>query len=275
MVSRKTRIGFILTFTALFLFLAVSAAVFLGGSLRAKVFVCAAALLFFFLSLIYFQLKFYREGDAANIASSRKLPSTDLSALPRQLKSAHHRAIWESMEQSRSLMLHKEAEFNRVQNIREHRLLGLGQEEQILFIADRSQLDFWPVAPAILILLCTGAIPSGVFPASLSFACFIAGLLGLLLLNTARFRIRYYMTSFRILVRKKPPLTKTQWTTLSYSEISKLCRKKRFGRETLTILSGQKAISIQGLHGRKLQKVIEILHRKASLSQSSILEFYH
>jgi hypothetical protein len=274
MERQRFGIRLILISVGLSLLLAVSIAVFLSGNPQAKILVCVATLLILFISLIYFQLKFYREGDRKNIRNHRELPSMDLPSAPHYLKSPHHRAIWQNMEQSRALMRHKEKEAFQALTTKEKRRLRLPQEEIILFMADRSRFCCWPAPLLSLILLFVAAISSKESPVALSFVCLILGLFGLLLSTAATFGTRYYLTNLRILIRKKRPFGKTRWSTVNYAGIATIARQKKYVLQELTLGTDRETLVIRGLPKQKFRIAVDILRQKLSTSQSSSLEFY-
>jgi hypothetical protein len=228
----------------------------------AKIATCAVLLLTIFASLIYFQLRFYREGDEVHIRSLKHLPSTSYTAAYHLVKSPHHRAIWENLEQTRILMRYKEQEFLQARLVKEKQALGLPPDEEILFMTDRSRLYLWPSALLSVTLLFMASVPSGQLPASVSFACLISGLLGLLVLSTSKFGTRYYLTNFRILIRHKRPAQRADWNSLGYPRISELGRVREFFQEGLTIKSGEETIRMKGLSKQELQTVLDIMQQK-------------
>ncbi len=251
----------------IFLVLFVSA--FSAGNDTATI-ALIAALSVLFASLIYFQLRFYREGDSRHVRSHGNFTPADIALAPDHLKSPHHRAIWENMEQMRNLMRRKEREFLQAEMKNEKRAIGLPQEEEIVFMADRSRFYIWLAAPVSLAFLFISTSPSKGLSQAFSFTCLILGLLGLLLLTAARFPNRYYMTNFRILIREKWPLKKEQWSAVDYREISAISRKKKPISEHLTLKSGGTTIKIQGLSKQKLETMLGILRQNCSFSRRGI-----
>lgn len=248
------------------LFLVVSFAAFLTENDTIKIALSAAALSILFFSLIYFQLRFYREGDLKHVQREKKLASADISAAPAQLKSPHHRAIWENIDHTRKLMRHKEREFLQAQMKMEKRAIGLPEHEEIVFMADRSRFYIWPAALASMALLIIAASPSKELPSAFSFAFLVCGLLGLLALTAARFPNRYYLTNFRFLTRKKRPLGKEQWSSMNYPKISNISRRKNLASEQLTLKSDDGMIEVQGLSKHKLETMLGILRQNCPLA---------
>ncbi len=119
--------------------------------------------------------------------------------------------------------------------------LNLPKEEHILFMAERSWLFFWPVALGSLIFLVSSAtITSGAAPAVLSFGCLIIGLLGLLLMATMKGQERYYLTNFRVLVRRRSLLGGApRWSAMPYPSVRRCSLHYSFARGRL-ILEGER-----------------------------------
>jgi hypothetical protein len=223
-----------------------------------------SALLIGLLLLIYFQLRFYREGDLKHARSQGEPVSADISSAPGYLKSPHHRAIWKNMDQTRNLMRLKEKDYLQEQMKREKRAIGLPQEEEIVFMADRARYYIWPVALAAPASLLLSAFASEEPLSIYSFPCFVIGLLGLLVLAVSRFPDRIYLTNFRVLTRKKYPLQKEQWSAMNYRDISSISRRKKLASEQLTLKSSGSLMEIKGLTGHKLQTMLGVLHQNCT-----------
>lgn len=219
------------------------------------------ALVLLFSVLVILQLRFYREGDRKHVCSHENLPPADISSAPGYLRSPHHKAIWENMEQMRNLMRRKEREFLQAEMLNEKREIGLPQEEEIVFMTDRSRFYIWLAAPASLAFLLIAASPAQNFPQAFSFTFLILGLMGLLLLTAARYENRYYMTNFRVLIREKRPLRKEQWSAMDYREISAVSRTKKPLSEQLTLKSGGTTIQLRGLSKDKIGTMFGILRQ--------------
>ena len=259
------RIRLILMIMGTAILLSASVAAFLTGDEALRIVLSAAILSLLFFSLIYLQLKFYREGDNKHIHAHREPPPENISAAPRHLKSPHHRAIWRNLEQTRNLMRQKEKETIQAQLKKEKHAIGLPREEEILFMADPCRLYIRPAALLFLVLSFFAAGTPKILPSVFSFACLVLSLLGLLLLTAFRFSNRYYLTNFRILVRKKFPLKKEQWSALNYPGVSMITTKKKLGREELTLQSGQKILKIKGVSKQKLAAILGILHKMGAV----------
>lgn len=218
----------------------------------------AATWMLLFLLLAYAQLRFYREGDMKHPRNRSGLPKTDASRVPAGLKSPRQRAIWQNLEQTRRLMQHKEKEFRRAPSIEEKRPPALPQNEEILFSADRSRLYSWPGALGSLVFLLIAALPSCPFSPAISFAFLLLGLSGLLL-TAAQSQTRYYVTDYRILVKKKRPLSRARWSALHYHGDPCLSRKKSLGWDALTIESGKESIRVKGLRKQKLETMLDAI----------------
>jgi len=113
--------------------------------------------------------------------------------------------------------------------------------------------------------LLIAAAPAKETSHAFSFACLALGLLGLIVLTAARFPNRYYLTNYRILIRKKIPLKKENWSSMNYGEISSITRSKKLASEQLTLKSGDETIRIAGLSKRKLETMLGILHQNCAL----------
>jgi hypothetical protein len=245
------------------LLLAASIFLFSTESSRAKAICFSFILPALFMTLIYFQLRFYHEGDQSH-SHTITFPATQIIKAPSQLKSPYHKAIWENMELTRRLMQHKEEEYSRNSRIHEKRALGFNSEEEILFVSNRSFLFFWPVAVFAFIFLVVAAFPFKELPTAYSFGCFIAGLSGLLLLTAARSHTRYYLTNFRVLIKRQLPWSKPRWAALRYPSISMLSTIRRFACEELRLGSREKTLFLRGLAPHKLKTVLDILSENLS-----------
>jgi hypothetical protein len=259
--QRKKRMHWGALFGIAFL-LAASIFLFSMESSRAKAICFSLILLALFMTLIYFQLRFYHEGDRSHVRHTITFPATEIIKAPSQLKSPYHKAVWENMELTRRLMQHKEEEYSRNSRIHEEKALGFNSEEEILFVSNRSFLFFWPVAVFAFIFLVVAAFPFKELPTAYSFGCFIAGLSGLLLLTAAKSHTRYYLTNFRVLIKRQLPWSKPRWAALRYPSISMLSRKRRFACDELTLGSREKTLFLRGLAPHKLKTVLDILSKK-------------
>ena len=245
--------------------LVASVAAFLAGDHTIKVVLGAAAISILFFLLIYYQIRFYREGDIKHARRHRKLPQAESTTAPGYLKSPHHRAIWETMDQTRHLIRNKEREFLQARMMLEKQSIRLPQEEEIVFMADRSCSYLWPVALLSLTFLLMGATPFRHFASEFSFVYLIFGLMGLLVLSATNSPSRYYMTNFRVLIRKRCPWKKEQWSAMNYKKISSFSRIKKLASEQLTLKSKDGAIKITGLPKHKLETILGILHQNCAL----------
>jgi hypothetical protein len=261
MARKKVKARFILMIMAVGILLVAFIAGFLRGGNIVKMVLTAAALSILLFLLIYYQLRFYREGDIKQARNHRKFPPAESSIAPGYLKSPHHRAIWESLDQIRCLMRNKESEFLQARMKQEKRAIGLPQEEEIVFMADRSHFYVWPVALVSFGFLLIAVSPSKGFSSVFSFGCLVFGLLGLLALTAARHPNRYYMTNFRVLIRKKSPLKKEQWLAMNYRKICAFSRRKKLASEQLTLKSRDGTIEIGGLPKHKLETMLGILRQ--------------
>jgi hypothetical protein len=265
---KKPGLGPFWIFFALAILLAAMIPAFWAGHNFAGTIIFAALLAFLFFSLIFFQLKFYRDGDRKMSLNSMQLPSTEVTSSASHLKSPRHRAIWENMAKTRRLMKQKEKEFLQRQIKKETRALGLSREEHILFMADRSRLYFWPLVLISALSLFIAAAPSRALPASLSFAFLILSLSGLLALTAFRFPTRYYLTNFRILVRRTVPLGREHWSYMNYQSVSSVSGQQKLAWLEITLKSSKNTIYLRGLPKDKATTLFEILRQKLSCSSS-------
>jgi len=263
---KKPEFGLFWIFIALAILLAAIIPAFWAGHHIAKTIIFATVLAFLFSSLIFFQLKFYRDGDRKMSLNSRQLPSTEMTSSASYLRSPRHRAIWENMVQIRSMMKQKEKEFLQHQIKKETHALRLSQEEHILFMADRSQLYLWPLVLISGLFLFIAASPSKAMPASLAFAFLILSLLGLSALTVFRFPTRYYLTNFRILVRRTAPMGRVYWSCMNYQSISSVSGQQKLAWLEITLKSSKNAIYLRGLPKDKAKILFEILRQKLSFS---------
>ncbi len=230
-----------------------------------RTFTYAVLLALFFSALIYFQIKFYREGDKKFLPNNETHAPRHASPLLFPLSSAGPRAVPLNTVQAGDGMRRlgkKEAE--EIPAAREKRLLGLPKEEDILFMADASKLFFMPAALFCWALLFFSTIPSNEYPSLLSFAFFLSGLGGLLLLTLMKPTTRYYLTNFRILIRKSRSLGKTQWLVHNYSAVTSFGITDKFSRKALFIKSDKSALIIAGLSNQRASAAVEILKQKTS-----------
>lgn len=213
-------------------------------------------------SLILLQLKFFHEGDrkkenesdAQAPPASQALPPAQPA--PAELRNPRQRAIWKNMEETRILMKSKEEQARELEKQKEHKLLGLSNEEEILFVADRSPLSLWPVA---LLSLISIAVSTTLSPTT-SLLLLAAGLIGLLYLARVNRSTRYYITNFRVLVRTRSVLQrKARWSALHHTAIRRLSVEQSLMQQNIRLEGRAKAVNIKGLSRDRSEMASRIL----------------
>jgi hypothetical protein len=238
----------------------------LAGSPSAKSVLLGSGLLGLTSSLILLQLRFFREGDAKKGESAAEpIDASEVSA-PGGLKNPRQRLIWAGMERTRALMTRKEAEIRAEKMLIEKTLLGLDDEEEILYLGDRSWLSLWPVA--LLSVLCVAA--STVLSGTPALLCLAMGITGLGSCAAAQRRTRYYITNFRVLVRRRPLLGgNPRWRVMHYPDIRRCSARRMFARTGLRLEGDVATVDITGLNSVELETVHGILQERMHRSTSS------
>ncbi|UCF04044.1 MAG: hypothetical protein JSV33_08800 [bacterium] len=260
MVRRKSRHRHFAVAIAISLVIMALSMSPLAGSPPAKAVLLGSGMLLLLMSMILLQLRLFREGDA------RKAESTDTSILshapsaPAGLKNPRQRTIWSGMEATRSMMSHREEEARKDDMRKEKARLGLTDEEEILYVGNRSWSSFWPIALLSLICVAASTFSSGVT----SLILLASGLAGLLLPAALAGSTRYYLTNFRVLVSRRPfPGRKPRWSVLHYRDILRYSARKTLHFKGLRVESAEGTIDITGLNRAQLDTVSQILRKKA------------
>jgi len=228
----------------------------LAGSPLAKALLLGSGVLGLTVSLILLQLRFYREGDVRKARSADHPVPPRVPSAPRELKNPRLRTIWKNMEETRRLMKLREEKACEVERRREQIRLRLPEEEEILFMGDHSWLSLWPVALFSLLFVGASTVVSGV--PSLLFL--VIGLFGLLILATVNRLTRYYITNFRILVRRRSLLGREpQWRAIHYPDVHRCSVRKRFVHTRLKLEGEREAVDITGLNRPQFETVSRIL----------------
>lgn len=219
----------------------------------------AAGLLVIAARLVVLQLALYREGDRrwSDGAGSPAPPAG--SPAPAELRNPRYRAIWEHMGGARRAMARHEAAALE----REHRRLDLSAEEQLLFMGDRAAPLFWPVVLGSLFALAVSAMTSAPEAGWRGFTLLGIGLGGLLYLAVFRGRVRYYLTSHRVLVRNRATFRGTvTWTSLSYPLITRCESRPRLAGGRILLTGDGATAELAGLNPAELQEVGVILRER-------------
>ena len=221
-------------------------------------------------SLGVLQLQWFREGDL-----NKKPPNGLTQAIPRapaQLRNPHFRAVWSNLEMTRQLMAQKEREHTREKRAAEKKALGLTEEETILFMETRSWISSWPLIAFSLVLLTACALaPDDLY----SFLALLAGLAGLLTATVRKGSDMYYLTNFRVLVRRQGLLSRaSNWFAVHYGEIQNWSIHKGATGKTLTIDADRLSVDMKGLTRRCLAEAQEILQQNSkSILKSETASF--
>lgn len=259
MIRRTTATRFGLFSIAVSLAVMALSMTSLIGSSPAKAVLLGAGTLVLTMSLTLLQLRFFREGDARKVKRAQEPVLAGEVSAPSELRNPRQRIIWAGMEGARALMNRKEEEALREERRKEKIRLGLPDEEEILYMGDRSRLTFWPLALVSVTLLAASAAVSGM-P---SLACLVAGLIGLLFCAAANRLARYYITSFRILVRRRSLLGgKLRWRVMHYPDIRRCMMKRKLACSSLELEGVDGTVEIKGLSRIELETACGILREK-------------
>jgi len=232
----------------------------------------------FTLSLVLLQLRFFREGDKkrdSHLFSRKKgggSPSF-YSEAPEGLKNPHFRAIWKHMEETRRLMQNKEEEKLATERKQEKIRLGMPEEEDILFMTERSPVSLPPaVLPAISALLLSIGLSGAITPVS-SFLFLAPGIAGLCYLLAVKRQTKYYLTNHRVLIRNRAfPGGTPRWTAMRYTDIQTWEIIKAPVQTRLYLEGKASSLEIAGLVEEQLNRVMGILHEGGILKRGSGLE---
>jgi hypothetical protein len=254
------------TFTAIGVAFAlvISALTYFAESYPANFVLLGSGVVLLFVALILAQLRLWREGQAegAAAAAATRLAPIDVRPAPPELKHGRFRGIWENLEETRRLMESKEENARQQERVQEKKRLGLPEEETILFMEGRSWLALWPVA--LLSLVCIAASSAVVSETGVvSFVWLVLGLGGFLFIATVKGRTTYYLTNFRILVRRKPMFKRApRWSAMLYPEVKRYSCSQVLGGSKLTLVAKQGALIIKGLARPHHQAITKILLEK-------------
>lgn len=233
----------------------------LAGSSLVKALLLGSGVLGLTLSLILLQLRFYREGDVRKARSADHPVSPGIPSAPRELKNPRLRTIWKNMEETRRLMKLREEKASEDERRLERNRLRLPEEEEILFMGNRSWLVLWPVALFSLLFVGASTVISGV--PSLLFL--VTGLFGLLILATVNRLTRYYITNFRILVCRRSLLGREpRWRAIHYPDVYQCSVKKRLVHARLRLEGEREVVDITGLSRPQFATVSRILRENLS-----------
>lgn len=228
----------------------------LAGNHPARMVLLGSGLLILSSSLIALQIRFFREGDAKNVKSTAEpVPESEVSA-PSELKNPRLRTIWKNMEGTRRLMKQKEEQARRRERRKEKIHLNLDEEEEILYMGDRSWFSFWPVALLAVVFVAASALLSG----PLALLCLSIGLAGLCVLAVVHRLTRYYITNFRVLVRRRSLVgARPRWSVIHYSDIDRCSAKRTLGCNGLRLEGTGGAVDIRGLNRSEFETISTIL----------------
>jgi hypothetical protein len=218
-------------------------------------------------ALVFIQLSYWREGEAKNKGRMEREGQSVLREAPSELRNPHLRRIWENMEESRRLMALKENEDRKSKRWKEKERLGLTKEEDILFMEEPSWLAFGPFVIVSAICLLVSAYSAN---PTVSFLGLAFGLGGLILLTFVKGRTRYYLTNFRVLVRRRQVISgAARWSSLPYSEVRRCSLEHELGRNRLKVEGNEEIITIRGLTGATLLLAARILRENLPATTSS------
>lgn len=205
-------------------------------------------------SLVFLQLSFWREGDEKGHAK----PSIEVvSPAPPAATRASH--LWEGMEATRRIMRRKQEESDERQRREEESRLGLSAREQILFMEDPSSFFSRPLAlgSALFLFVSQWGPNRGVR----SFALLVLALGGLLFLTVMKGQSRYYLTNFRMMVRKKPWKGPVRWSTLHYGDVKGWSFRSRLGWTRICLQGTSEKLDISGPQSR-IEIIVHILRER-------------
>jgi hypothetical protein len=140
---------------------------------------------------------------------------------------------------------------------REKIRLRLTEEEDIQLIGEQSLWLYWPV-----VLLSGIALVASAWRApgtAGSFMYLVAGLAGLLVVSVFRSRTKYYLTNFRLLLRKRRLWREDRWFALRYESIERFDWHYGLLGKGLTFCSKAGRIKIRGLAGQAVAEMNRVL----------------
>jgi hypothetical protein len=214
---------------------------------------------FLIVSLVFLQLSFWREGDrtargdkGAEVCFESVSAPTELQHNPRLMN------VWTGMEATRRLMERKKALATEEDKRREKAKLRLSDAEDILLMGEPSFLLFWPLAIVSGVFLLASASSTG--EASTSFVCLTVGLGGLLLLHVMKGQTKVYLTSHRVLVRKRAWWKSAAvWAALGYGDVGRWSYDVGFARSRISLTGEHFHLDVKGLPSSLMAEAIDIL----------------
>jgi len=233
-----------------------------GGNL-VRLLLLGGGLTVLFCALVVLQLSLYRAGDLAKPVDKAGSPPPDVRPAPRGLRNPKLRTVWENMEETRNLLREKGMEAERTRRIREKEILRLPDEEEVLFVGERGWLTLWPLTALSLVLLLSSSSITTVGSQVSSFFLLVTGLFALLLTMEIKRRTRYYLTNFRILVRKKLLCSqRIRWSAVHYGRIKACSLRETLMGDRLILVADDNTIDIKGLARDPLDEAHGILRSK-------------
>jgi hypothetical protein len=166
--------------------------------------------------------------------------------------------VWTGMETTRRLMEQKKDIAAEEDKQKEKVKLRLSDAENILLMGEPSSLLFLPLAVVSGLFLLASALYTD--EASTSFMCLSAGLGGLLLLHVMKGRTKVYLTSHRVLLRKRTWLKPAgAWSAFGYSDINRWSYDVGRTRGRISLTGEQFHFDVTGLPSSLMSKAIDIL----------------
>ena len=192
------------------------------------------------------------------------LSVSNISRAPDGLVNQRQRAAWEGMDLARNLVEMREKERLSSEKTREKTLLGLSEEEEILFLGNGSRLPALPVAILSAVFIALSSISSLQIPTGASFALLAAGLIGFLTLNLDKGRTKYYLTNFRAMGFKRSFFRKGAWTSVQYANVEGCLFSSSFFGRGVELWDDEDRLKINGLSRGHLALVEKVLRSRVS-----------
>jgi hypothetical protein len=218
-----------------------------------------AGLLVLALRLVTLQLSFFRQGDRR--WANRPRPEEQLGdrSAPDELRNPRFRAVWEHMDGVRRMMARREAE----QLEREHEILGLTDDEQILFAGNRAAPLFWPIAIVSVAAVAASSLAVEIVTGWRAFALLGLGMSGMLYLVSTRDRVRYYLTTHRVLVRTRASIGRAAtWAAVHYRGISDIEARHGPGGRRIVVSGEGVTAELTGLNRAQRVEIEAILDER-------------
>ena len=211
-------------------------------------------------ALVFLQLSFWKEGDRTARRDNASEVSMGSVSAPAEL---HHNPrlmnVWKGMEATRRPMEQKRELAAEEDKQREREKLRLSDAEIILVMAEPTFLLFWPLAIVSGLFLLASA--SFTVEANLSFPCLAVGLGGLLVLHMMKGQTKVYLTSHRVLVRKRSWWNPAAaWLALRYSDVTRWSYDVGFARGRISLTGEQFHCDVTGLPRALVAKAVDILN---------------